>query len=147
MRVLAFSLAMLLAGCASAPPAQPAENIDIEATVLAAYNVVSGPAGRRDWDRFKELFTEHAQIVVGDKTMTPDEFSKSMNGDLQTSGLFEHPVTTRIERAGNFAQVWTEYESRHATTDAQPFARGVRGFQLIRAGEQWRIASIVSQPQ
>jgi hypothetical protein len=147
LRTLAVALAVLLAGCASAPPPVSADDADVEATVLAAYNVVSGPAGRRDWDRFKELFTERAQIVVAGAAMTPDEFSKSVNGDLQTTGLFEHPVHTRVDRAGDVAQVWTEYESRHASTDAQPFARGVRGFQLIRAGGRWRIAGIVTQPQ
>jgi DNA topoisomerase-1 len=71
-----------LAACAtttSTAPATTADNdeFDIKATVLAAYNVISGPAGRRDWNRFKDLFAPGGQVIhmMADgsfKTMTPD---------------------------------------------------------------------------
>lgn len=147
-----FALALVLAACTPAAPAPQATGpgtpeFDIESTVLAAYNVVSGPAGRRDWKQFKELFTPEGRIVSGGAEMTPDDYQKSVNDELQKTGLFEHPTETKIERSGDTAKVWTRYESRHATTDAQPFARGVRTFQLVRSGENWRIVSLVLQPE
>jgi hypothetical protein len=151
MKHASFFLALFLAACASTPPpalSQPGSpQFDIEATVLAAYNVVSGPAGRRDWRQFKELFTPDGHIVVDAKSMTPDDFQKSVNDELQKTGLFERPVATRVDVAGNIAQVWSRYEARHATTDVQPFAHGTRSFQLIKSGDRWMIASILMQPE
>jgi hypothetical protein len=151
MRRLIVLFLLAATACSTAPAPQAAApgtpEFDIEATVIAAYNVVSGPAGRRDWNRFKALFTANGRIVSNGTEMTPEEFQKSVNDELQKTGLFEHPVATKIEQAGDVAQVWTRYESRHATTDPQPFARGVRAFQLVRSGEQWRIASLLMQPE
>jgi len=53
---------LLLAACATAPQAPEPADLDIRATVIAEYNVISGPAGRRDWNVFKELFTPDAKI-------------------------------------------------------------------------------------
>src|SRR5215212_7774861 len=66
MKIAAALIAvMMLAGCASTDvPAAGGDTIDVEATVLAVYNVVSGPAGRRDWDRFEELFAPGAELVA-----------------------------------------------------------------------------------
>ncbi len=151
MKHASIVLASLLAACASTPPPalpQPGSaQFDVEATVLAAYNVVSGPAGRRDWRQFKELFAPDGRIVVDGKSMTPDDFQKTTNDELQKVGLFEQPVATRVDVAGNIAQVWSRYEARHATTDAQPFAHGTRAFQLIKSGDRWMIVSILMQPE
>jgi SnoaL-like protein len=151
MKRVSIFLALLLAACASTPPPalpQPGSaQFDIEATVLAAYNVVSGPAGRRDWKVFKELFTPDGRIVMNGQSMTPDDFQKSVNDELQKTGLFERPVATRVDVAGNIAHVWSRYEALHATTDAQPFARGTRSFQLIKSGDRWMIVSILMQPE
>ena len=151
MKRVSIFLALLLAACASTPPPalpQPGSpQFDVEATVLAAYNVVSGPAGRRDWRQFKELFAPDGRIVVDGKSMTPDDFQKNTNDELQKVGLFEQPVQTRVDVAGNIAQVWSRYEARHATTDAQPFAHGTRGFQLSKSGDRWMIVSILMQPE
>jgi hypothetical protein len=145
-----LALALLTACATSTPTAAPQPGSDefaIETTVLASYNVVSGPAGRRDWGRFKELFADPAQVVIDGVATTPDAYSKSANGPLQTAGLFEHPVRTRVDRYRDTAQVWTVYESRHAAMDAQPYGRGVRCFQLVRSGESWKIVSMVTQPE
>lgn len=151
MKRVSIFLALLLAACATTPPpalTQPGSpQFDVEVTVLAAYNVLSGPAGRRDWRQFKELFTLDGRIIVDGKSMTPDDFQKSTNDELQKTGLFERPVATRVDVAGNIAQAWTRYEARHATTDAQPFAHGSRSFQLIKSGDRWMIVSILMQPE
>ena len=149
-------IALLLFGCASSggqapPPVQPgSDDFEIEATVLATYNVISGPAGRRDWDRFKELFAPGARLIVVKKettVMTPDEFIAKSTPYLKDNGFFERPVDTKVERFRDIAHVFSRYESRHASNDAQPFARGVNSFQLVRDGEHWRVLTILWQEE
>jgi len=147
---------LLFCGCAtSAPPPssgpQPGTpEFDIDSTVLAVYNVISGPAGRRDWDRFKELFAPGARMIVVKKettVMTPDEFIAKSTPYLKDNGFFEHPVESRIERFQDIAQVYSRYESRHASNDEKPFASGVNSFQLVRDGDRWRVMTILWQEQ
>ena len=155
MRKTAIVLVFVLAGCASAPPPAPAVNPDsdefqIEATVLAVYNVISGPAGRRDWNRFKDLFAPGARLISVKKetvVMTPDEFVAKNTPYLQEHGFFERPVDTHVERFRDVAQVWSRYESRNASSDEKPFARGVNSFQLVRDGDRWRVLTILWQEE
>jgi hypothetical protein len=147
-------LAWIATGCASAPtpslPRTDSDEFQIEATVLAMYNVISGPAGRHDWDRFKELFAPGARLidtrikdgVLTTTVRTPDEFATASQVYLADHGFFEHPVATRTVRFRDMAHVWSTYESRHASADEQPFARGINSIQLVRSGEQWRILTI-----
>src|SRR5262249_25179992 len=147
MKYLAATL-LVLAACSSLqPPTPPPEEQDINATVLAAYNVISGPAGRRDWDRFQGLFAPGARLIKGDKVMTPEEFVKGSQPYFQEHGFFERPVTNSIERYGDIAHVWSPYESRNKSDDVKPFATGVNSFQLVRLGGQWKILTILWQEQ
>jgi len=155
MRKTAIVLTLALMGCVSAPPPAPAVNPDsdefqIEATVLAVYNVISGPAGRRDWNRFKDLFAPGARLISVRKetvVMTPDEFQAKNTPYLQEHGFFERPVDTRVERFRDIAQVWSRYESRNASNDEKPFARGVNSVQLVRDGNRWRVLTILWQEE
>ena len=142
---------LLFSACAtSTPPPSTGPEFDIDSTVLAVYNVISGPAGRRDWDRFKDLFAPGARMIVVKKettVMTPDEFIAKSTPYLKDNGFFERPVASRIDRFQDVAQVWSRYESRHASNDEKPFATGVNSFQLVRDGDRWRVMTILWQEQ
>jgi hypothetical protein len=150
-RLLAFALVALSLACASTttPATSSSADLDIVATVLATSNVISGPAGRRDWDRFQELFAPGAHVIAvrpdGRDVMTPEEFVARWKPYYQENALFEHPVSTQVQQAGNVAQVLTRFESRHASTDKTPYAQGVQSFQLVHAGDRWMIVSIVRE--
>jgi hypothetical protein len=138
---------ILLAACSTTPATTDSAELDIKATVLAAYNVVSGPAGRRDWDRFKDLFAPGAQVmhVMPDgsvKALTPDDFMTIAKPMLDQNGMFERPVSTRVQHDGDLATLLTAFETRHASNDAQPFQKGVDAFQLLRVNGAWKIISI-----
>src|SRR5437660_9250994 len=97
-------LVLLAASAFAAPPKSAApkpgtDEFEIESTVLAVYNVISGPAGRRDWDRFKDLFAPGARLIAMHKApvvMTPEEYVAKNSPYLQTNGFFERPVETKI---------------------------------------------------
>ena len=133
----------LLTACATAtapPPSDPAD-LDIRATVIAEYNVISGPAGRRDWDRFVELFAPGAHI----NELTPEAYVAKNKPYFNETGLFQRPASMRVERHGETARVTVQDESRHASNDAEPYARGTTTFDLVHRGDAWKIASIVTQ--
>jgi hypothetical protein len=44
------------------PEANPADVESIDAIIAALYDVISGPAGERDWDRFRSLFAPGAVL-------------------------------------------------------------------------------------
>jgi SnoaL-like domain len=132
---------LLLAACATAPAAPDPVDLDIRSTVIAEYNVISGPAGRRDWDRFKELFAPGARIGA----LTPDEYVTKMKPSFDQNGFFQRPVSIRVERHGDTAHVTASDESRHASNDAQPYAQGTTSFELVKSGDAWKIVSIVTQ--
>jgi hypothetical protein len=150
MKHLRVCAIILLAACSTATVTtapQPSDDLDIKATVLATYNVISGPAGRRDWDRFKELFVPGARILhVGPDgsamVATPDDFETIAKPMFDQAGVFAHPVSTQVQRNGNLATVLSAFESRHASTDAAPFEKGVDAFELLRVKDQWKIVSI-----
>jgi hypothetical protein len=152
-------LLILATACASAPPppvaAAGSDDFQIQAALVAVYNVISGPAGRRDWNRFTPLFAPGARLISTRITdgvpvtnvMTPEEFSKNAQTYFAEHGFFERPINNRIERFRDIAQVWSTYESRNASADEKPFARGVNSFQLVRSGDRWLIMTIFWQEE
>ncbi|MGZ8797508.1 MAG: hypothetical protein ACXW2F_09190 [Thermoanaerobaculia bacterium] len=151
-RTLVFAF-LLFTSCSSAPtPVVTGESdeLQIKSTVLAAYNVISGPAGRRDWDRFEELFAPGARLILAQndgslEVLTPHEYAMKWKPLLEQTARFERPVTTRVEIYGKGAHVMSAFESRRASTDPTPFARGVDSIQLIKSNGRWQIATIGRQ--
>jgi hypothetical protein len=149
---LLLAAVVILGACATSPDRLPAttsvpgtDEFDIEATVLAVYNVLSGPAGRRDWDRFEALFAPGARIVVDGEGMTTKEFVDRNTPKLNAAGSFAKPVATRVLRYGDIAHVWSMYEGREAANQEQASSRGVRSIQLVRIGTAWKVQSLLSQ--
>jgi hypothetical protein len=132
---------LLLTACASAPPATDPVDLDIRATVIAEYNVISGPAGRRDWDRFKELFAPDGRI----DGLTPADYVTQKKPWFDQNGLFQRPVSMQVERHDDRAHVTVRDESRHASNDEKPYAQGVTSFDLVKNGDAWKIVTIVTQ--
>ena len=146
MRILAL-VALSAMAC---PPARPADTDSIEGAVKAVYDVISGPAGARDWARFRSLFAGGARLIAMRGTaqgasanvMTPDEYVQRASANFEKNGFFESAVAQRVESFGSIAHVFSTYESRHAPGE-KPFARGINSFQLIRQGNEWKIMTIL----
>jgi hypothetical protein len=136
---------------AGAPAAKPEDVKSIESIMAALYNVISGPAGERDWNRFRSLFLPGAHLtstgVAADGSVrvhpnSVDDYAQGAGGYFLKNGFFESPIVNRIQTFGNVAQVFSSYESRHAAGEA-PFARGINSLQLLNDGKRWWIVSIL----
>lgn len=123
----------------------------VEATVGALYDVISGAAGPRNWDRLRSLFLPEANMTVTVKredgsevfrVLTVEDYISRAGPSLEKEGFFEHSIANKIDTYGSIAQVFSTYESRHKK-DGEPFARGINSIQLVRGWGRWWITNLV----
>lgn len=126
----------------------------MDSTIAALYDVISGPAGKRDWDRFRSLFIPGARLIptgsrptgeVGSRVLTVDDYVQRAGPLFEKEGFFEREASRQVERFGNIAHIFSTYESRHAKDDAKPFQRGINSIQLMNDGKRWWIVTIFWQ--
>lgn len=141
---------------AAVPPASPADVATMDAIVASLYDVISGPPGARNWDRFRSLFVPGARLIptgarptgeVGSRVLTPDDYIQRSAPRLEKDGFFEREVSRRMEKFGNIAHIFSTYESRHKADDAKPFARGINSIQLMNDGKRWWIVTVFWQAE
>jgi len=139
------------AALASAPAARPDDVKSINSILTALYGVISGPAGERDWDRFRSLFLPQARLTSATKNadgssrirpMGVEDYAKAASNYFLQHAFYESPVVNRIETFGNITQIFSSYESRHAPGEA-PFARGINSIQMLNDSSRWWIVSIL----
>lgn len=149
-----------LAGHPDWPAAKNPGDVDtVDHLIDSLYDVISGPAGPRDWDRFRSLFVPDGRIVsiaperAATKNaparkddavfLTPDIFAQQNDAYFKTNGFFEHSIASRVEEFGNLVEVWRTSEIRDAKDDAKPSARGIDSFQIVHAHGRFWIASLL----
>jgi hypothetical protein len=122
----------------------------LDAILHAIYDVISGPAGDRDWNRFRSLFVPEARLTSNTKNagassvrlLDVDEYVRRAGGYFKTHAFYESSIVNRVERFGDIAQVFSSYESRSAPGE-KPFVRGVNSIQLLYDGSRWWVLSIL----
>jgi hypothetical protein len=134
------------------PPSRPTDVNSLDSILRAVYDVISGPAGDRDWNRFRSLFVPEARLTSAVKSKDPaapsvrllsvDDYVKGAGGYFAKNGFFESAIVNRVQRFGNIAQVFSSYESRHNAGD-KPFTRGINSVQLFYDGSRWWVLSIL----
>jgi hypothetical protein len=132
--------------------ARPEDVETIDGVIRAMYEVISGPAGPRDWERERTLFAPGAQLMParpGQDGGPPivdvldlDGFIASRSPYFAANDFYEIEVARRVERFGNIAHAWSTYESRRAL-DEPPFMRGINSIQLFHDGQRWWVLSVL----
>jgi hypothetical protein len=134
--------------------ARPADADTMDSIVAALYDVISGPAGKRDWDRFRSLFIPGARLIptgprptgeVGSRVLSVDDYVQRAGALFEKEGFFEREASRQVERFGNIAHIFSTYESRHARDDVKPFQRGINSIQLMNDGKRWWVVTIFWQ--
>jgi hypothetical protein len=131
------------------PAPKPDDVKSLDAILHALYDVISGPAGDRDWNRLRSLFVPEARLTSAQKNkdgslflVDVEGYIKDAGGYFKTHGFYEQAIVNRVQKFGNIAQVFSSYESRHAPNE-KPFARGVNSIQLFNDGSRWWVLSIL----
>ena len=140
------------------PEASLSDVVSIDAIVTAAYEVISGPAGKkRDWNRERSLFLSGARLMPtaveagrNDVDLAPqmldvEGYIARVEPLIEKKGFYEKEIARRVEQFGQIAHVWSTYESRHDPSDPKPFMRGINSMQLFNDGKRWWIVSIYWQ--
>ena len=137
----------------------PADVASIDAIIMAAYDSISGPPGKRDWNRVRSLFIPGARLIptaenageislggqIASHLLDVDGFIERIRDHVEKNGFFEREVARRTEQFGNIAHVWSTYESRHNADDPERFMRGINSIQLFYDGARWWIVTIYWQ--
>lgn len=134
--------------------ADPKDVSDINALVGALYDVISGPAGPRNWDRFKSLFYPGAKMGAMHASpkglslsqFSPDEYVHNNAPLFRQFAFMEQEIGREVHEYGQIAQVFTAYQFKLMTP--QPMEeRGINSLQLIKEGGRWWIVDITWQEE
>ena len=136
---------------AKVPAAKPEDVKSMDAILVAIYDVISGPAGARDWSRFRSLFLPRARLTQTEKapdgsivvfSWGVDEFVRDATEVFAKEPFYEKAMVNRSDVYGHVAQVFSSYGSRHAQAE-KPFTRGINTIQLLNDGKRWWVVSIL----
>ena len=145
--VNAFSAAQL---AAQVPTPRKEDVATMDGIMRAIYDCISGPAGDRDWNRFRSLFVPQVRFTQTGKKpdgsifinpMSEEEFIRLATDVFKSAPFYENGIVNRVQTYGNIAQVFSSYESRRAPGE-KPFDRGINSVQLLNDGTRWWVVSI-----
>lgn len=123
----------------------------IEGIVRALYDVISGPAGPRDWARERTLLHPQARLMPTRPgpdggglvdVFDCDGYIESRTPFFAKGDFYEVERAQRVDRFGNIAQVWSQYEGRRSP-DGEAFFRGINSIQLFHDGDRWWVMSVL----
>ena len=161
-RILAAALLLLTTAAPGqtsrrreAPP--PADAASADTIVAALYASVShAPDASPDFERMRGIFLYVGMLVppakpgeeikVSDVDGFSERYEKSAAARKEkteaATGFFEREIARRTDCFARVCQIFSTYESRHTSSDAAPFERGINSIQLVRDGKRWWIASV-----
>jgi hypothetical protein len=138
------------AAAAAKPEANPKDVASVDAIIAAIYDVISGPAGERDWNRFRSLFLPEGRLTavrvakdgkISYAMMSAEDYVNHAGAYFKEHGFFESEAARKTEAFGQMTHVYSTYESREAK-DGKPFARGINSIELFNDGKRWWVVSI-----
>ena len=125
----------------------------IGAVIDEMYDMISGPAGPRDWSRQANCFLPEARQVrtwVDEQgrpqmlAMGLDEYRENTTPFFAANPFYEVETSRRIDRFGNIAHVWSVYEARTSPQAADVERRGINSIQLFNHPDiGWRIIHMI----
>ncbi|MDX1408118.1 MAG: hypothetical protein R3330_08295 [Saprospiraceae bacterium] len=131
---------------------QDSDVASVDAIITALYDVISGPAGERDWDRFRSFFKENAIMGAMAPTregglvyraMTPESYLQNNGPYFLENGFWETEIGREVHQFGELAHVFTTYQFVLGDDPKGPVARrGINSVQLVFEQDRWWIVSI-----
>lgn len=143
MRILPIASALLLAGCATAPPPAHAPD-DARREVIAVADALFAAMQSRDTTAIRGLFVPGTAIVSvrsgapsAPRRQTVSQFAASVAASREE--LRERMRGPRVEVAGEMAALWTAYDFH---LDDRFSHCGHDAFHFVRQEGEWKIAAL-----
>lgn len=130
--------------------ANPKDVENVNAIVAAIYDVISGPPGERDWNRFRSLFIPEGRLMavrvskegnISYAMMSVEDYAAHAGAYFKEHGFYESETSRKTEKFGQMAHIYSTYASRE-TKGAAPFQRGINSIELFNDGKRWWCVSI-----
>jgi hypothetical protein len=130
---------------------QAVDDPTIARVLRLLYDVISFEEGDEpNWKGLQEVFSKHARITrvtpEGTDHMDVSNFV-AMTRNLVDVGVYtsfyEFEMERNVERFGDIAQVWSQYETRRNKSARDALGRGVNSIQLIREDDAWRVLGLL----
>lgn len=127
-----------------------ADSDSIDTQIAALYDTISGPAGVRDWDRFRGLFIDGGILISTGirpdgtqvlRQMSVEDYIQVSGSYFEKDDFFESEISRKVDVFGSIAHAFSTYETRREP-DAIPVARGINSLQAMHDDKGWRIVSI-----
>ena len=145
--------AMSQTDMSSPPPAAAADVRSMDAIMHAYYDVISGPAGNRDWNRFYSLFLPGGRLIQTNRAapdsaprtavMSPQEFAQKLGPYFANNAFYEKEISSHsVDTFGAITQLFSTYAVMDAADDAKPKSRGIYSAQLFNDGKRWYVVTI-----
>lgn len=130
--------------------ARPEDVNSIDALVETLYDVISGPAGERNWERFYSLFKPQARMQALAPSnnglfmvsMTPEEYKEQNAPFFMNSGFFEEEIGRTVDQFGEIAHIWSAYQFS-TKENGEPEQRGINSIQLVFDQNRWWITNLL----
>ena len=130
--------------------ARPEDVNSVDAIISSLYEVISGPAGERDWERFNALFKPQARLQAmapsNDKpfmvSMSPEEYQEKNAPAFMKMAFYEEEIGRKVSQFGEIAHVWSVYQFKTQET-GQPEQRGINSIQLVYDQNRWWITNLL----
>lgn len=132
-------------------PIRDREFSSIDEVIVTLYEIISGPAGPRDWDKMRELcvpgadFCSFATKEDGGKVFRKgdvESYIKNSGSFFMNSAFYETEIGRRMDRFGNVAHVFSAYQFT-LEKGGEVKARGINSIQLIKDQGRWYIANVI----
>jgi hypothetical protein len=147
--VLVFTLLLFAAAplFAQAPPktsaANPKDVDSVESILKAYYDIMTGPKGPRDWDRFYSLFAPDGGFSSPEEPrLTPQDVQKRLAPYLESHDNVVKVTSTDIQKTDTGASVTRKYTVEPIGTG--PKGTGTDKLKLQFDGKRWWIQNVES---
>jgi len=122
-----------------------------DAIIKAMYEVISGPAGKRNWQRLRSLYLPGARLIPTGKrvhmegqlrVLTLEEWIEDVREYFGEQDFYEAEIVRHSDRFGNIIQAFSTYTAKNSP-DGPVIARGINSIQLLFHENRWWIVTVM----
>jgi hypothetical protein len=136
-----------------APPVYKPRPEDVsspDAIIKAMYEIISGPAGKRNWSRLRSLYLPGARLIPTGKrvhtegelrVMTPNEWIEDVRDYFAENSFYETELVRHTDRFGKIVQAFSTYVAKN-DLEGPVIARGINSIQLLFHEKRWWIVTV-----